>query len=101
MPEIYLPEGELREEFTRRRRRQWLVVVPVIAAMLAFHWIDEIPDTALGGLSQTILLLAALGTVLAALAFSLYNWRCPACSKYLGRTINPKHCGNCGFRLQA
>jgi hypothetical protein len=38
--------------------------------------------------------------VLGALAFTLRNWRCPACEKYLGRSFNPKHCQNCGIQLR-
>jgi len=32
--------------------------------------------------------------------FSLYNWRCPACNKYLGKQRSPKYCSKCGVALQ-
>ena len=35
-----------------------------------------------------------------AILFSLYNWRCPACSKYLGKQRSPKYCSKCGVALQ-
>jgi hypothetical protein len=37
--------------------------------------------------------------ILAAVGFSLWNWRCPACRGYLGRTFNPKFCQKCGVQL--
>jgi hypothetical protein len=38
--------------------------------------------------------------VAGALIFSLRNWRCPACNRYLGRTFNPRYCQGCGFELR-
>jgi rRNA maturation endonuclease Nob1 len=33
------------------------------------------------------------------LIFSLFNWRCPSCNKYLGKAINAKFCAKCGVQL--
>jgi rubrerythrin len=38
--------------------------------------------------------------VVGALVFSLKNWRCPACDKYLGKGISPSFCPKCGVALQ-
>ena len=32
--------------------------------------------------------------------FSLANWRCPACHRFLGRYGNPRFCSKCGAPLQ-
>jgi predicted RNA-binding Zn-ribbon protein involved in translation (DUF1610 family) len=34
------------------------------------------------------------------LVFSLRNWRCPACNKYLGKGTLPHYCPNCGVELR-
>ena len=31
--------------------------------------------------------------------FSLWNWRCPACRSYLGKTSDARHCRRCGVEL--
>ena len=31
---------------------------------------------------------------------TLINWRCPACKKYLGNSINPKTCPHCKAELR-
>jgi rubrerythrin len=38
--------------------------------------------------------------VAGALIFSFVNWRCPACTRYLGRGWNPKFCPKCGVQLR-
>jgi hypothetical protein len=40
--------------------------------------------------------LAILGGVV---LFSFVNYRCPTCYAYLGRSIMPSYCQNCGARL--
>lgn len=42
---------------------------------------------------------AAVVLILGGLGFSLYNWRCPACNKYLGKAMSPKFCAKCGVEL--
>jgi rubrerythrin len=37
----------------------------------------------------------------AAVVFSLFNWRCPACSSYLGKRFNPRFCPSCGAQLHS
>lgn len=40
------------------------------------------------------------GIALAAVGFSLVNWRCPSCNVYLGRGISPRFCSKCGIELR-
>ena len=91
-------ESELRQEYARRRKRQWLIVIPVVVIVLiAMHKVDA-HETYLG-LSSTVVLLLCLGIILGARAFSIYSWRCPACSTYVGRG-NPTFCPECEFKLK-
>jgi hypothetical protein len=47
---------------------------------------------------------AGIGLFVAALAailiFTLQNWRCPACRKYLGKGAFPRFCPRCGVALK-
>lgn len=90
--------AELRELFKRRRRRQWLVGLPMLGAYGLFILLDKTDSSA--GLQSTVLIIGACAFTLAAVGFSVWNWRCPSCDRYLGRNMNLKICGNCGFRLR-
>jgi hypothetical protein len=37
---------------------------------------------------------------LALLAYSFRNWRCPACSAYLGKRLDGGRCRSCGVQLR-
>ena len=91
---------EIRRTFAKRRRNQlWLLVVfaPIVFGELLYQ--RHVAATVLGMSPQVaapiFLVLAVVG-----LLYSLRNWRCPACSKYLGRSINARNCLNCGVRLR-
>jgi hypothetical protein len=91
-------ESELRQEYARRRKRQWSIVIPVVVIVVIATQMVDSHKTYLG-LSSTVVLLLGLGIILGALAFSVYNWRCPACSSYVGRG-NPTFCPECEFKLK-
>ena len=97
MPSLQ-PEPELREEFARRRTRQLVLIVPVGIALVMVHFFDSKAEVS--GLVSTGIILGGLAVVLGGLAFSVWNWRCPSCDGYLGRSINPRHCSKCGFKLR-
>ena len=94
-----LPESELQQQFARRRTRQWILVLPVLAVILLMRSIDK--GSSVFGLPSEVLAIVGLVLVVGAVAFTFYNWRCPACEKYLGRAINPRFCQKCGFKLRA
>ncbi len=90
---------EFIQEFGRRRKRQLTVTLPVMVVVVLAsldlegeaHYFHFLSLEMLTGL--TILL------VLGILLFSLKNWRCPACNKYLGKGWNPRYCPHCGIQL--
>lgn len=96
-----LPEPDLREEFARRRTRQWLIVIPVALAVIAIRIAGDTKEPTWYGLPTGVVIGIGFAMVIGAIIFSLWNWRCPACSKYLGRGINPSFCAKCGFKLKA
>jgi hypothetical protein len=96
-------EGErerFKAEFALRRRNQIRLLIPVGAvALAATVGRDRAAQTIFGvSIAQLLPLfvLAAFGL----LGFSLWNWRCPACHKYLGRGLGPRHCSSCGIALR-
>ncbi|HEX9780190.1 MAG TPA: hypothetical protein VGB20_03150 [bacterium] len=87
------------EEFGKRRKRQLMLTVPFIAAMvLLFVAKDRV--LAIDGLSQEAFGGIMLVVVVGLLGFSFKNWRCPACNRYLGKAWNPRFCAGCGVPLQ-
>jgi hypothetical protein len=86
----------LKREFVARRRRQAISTVPVglLGLVLALGGWDSL------GLGAQSLTVAVGGGVRGLFAFSLANWRCPACSAYLGQRLNPLRCRACGARLR-
>ncbi|HEV7764479.1 MAG TPA: hypothetical protein VGQ76_05720 [Thermoanaerobaculia bacterium] len=94
-----LPESDLRQDFARRRTRQWLLVIPMVLAIIAIRAADTGEDFVYG-LPSGVVIGIGFALLIGGIIFSLINWRCPACSKYLGKAINPTFCGKCGFKLK-
>ena len=101
MSEQYEPEEwsgerrcELRQSLEERRRRQTLAVRVFAGAVLAL-------------VASGVLLrlpaewwIPAVGIVaLAAVAFRLVNWKCPACGERLPTRRSPDVCPECGLPL--
>jgi hypothetical protein len=52
------------------------------------------------GLPQNVTVGVFMAIVLGVVIFSLTNWRCPECNRYLGKTFNPSFCAGCGTQLR-
>ncbi|SRR6266550_1923767 len=93
-------KSEIKRAFSDRRRKQWLLTAafsPMIVAALLYS--RGVTGTILG-LSGQFGAPLFLALVVIAGIFSFRNWRCPGCSKYLGRAINPRHCPHCMVQLR-
>jgi hypothetical protein len=95
------PEQEeaIVAEFARRRRRQWILVAVGVAPIFVVLALSKSRDEIMGVSTETTGAVAFV-FVLAMLAYSFFNWRCPACSGYLGRGGAPSFCPKCGARLK-
>lgn len=69
------------DEFSRRKLRQWLLAIPIGAAVVGLGWARRYPAHEL----MTLMGPAAVVLALASGIFSYRNWRCPACDAYLGK----------------
>ncbi len=94
-------DREFSRIYAQRRRRQIVllfVVLPVGAVSFVFrltgiHELFGIPT-----LTFVVSLLLFVGLCL---AFSHLNWRCPACGRYLGESLDHSHCPGCGISLSS
>ena len=97
--EVNSSNGEIIEQFKKKRIRQIMAVGPIILAFIALLSVEGNP-TGIFGLPSNIVLGISFALIISVLIFSLFNWRCPACNKYLGKAINPKFCAKCGVQLR-
>ncbi|MGA7104571.1 MAG: hypothetical protein WBX49_04420 [Candidatus Deferrimicrobiaceae bacterium] len=93
-------KAEIRTLFALRRRRQFLISLPLIALIMGFAFLENGNPGAYLGIPPSIVFPGFLAIIAGAILFSLYNWRCPACSNYLGKQRSPKYCSKCGAALQ-
>jgi hypothetical protein len=90
--------AEIIEEFKKKRIRQIMAVGPIILAFIALLSVEG-NSSSIFGLPPNTVLGISFALIISALIFSLFNWRCTACNKYLGKAINPKFCAKCGVQL--
>lgn len=100
MQYIEQQRADFKAEFAKRWKRQILVSLPVVAAILIFAVVTRNAEVPLFGLPPAVIGGIAFALILGTLVFSLLNWRCPACNKYLGKGISPAFCPKCGAPLQ-
>lgn len=56
--------------------------------------------TGFNGVQPGFLAKLSLACLLGMVAFTLVNWRCPACSSPFGGHISPSTCPRCGLPLR-
>ena len=95
-------KAAFRAEFALRRKRQLFVSIPLVVVMLGRHDRHSMtrrkrPFWDSRRRSSVGIFAVVMG---GGLVFSLLNWRCPACARYLGKHINPSFCHRCGVPLR-
>lgn len=94
-------KATFKQQFAERRRRQIILAVPLVALAVGFALLtDEKGSGTPFGVPMTVAGPAFVVLVLGALGFSLWNWRCPACNRYLGKGASPRFCAKCGVPLR-
>ncbi len=82
--------------FKKKKLRQLLVVIIVIPIVILMQSLDVMSlDPEIADIGPKV----CLGIIFILLGFSVYNWRCPACNKYLGKSGIPKYCPKCGEQI--
>ena len=93
---LALVVGRLGVELMAMRVAFVLTLIGIVILLALF---GETPDQVILGMPVTVWGPAFVILFLGGIGFSLYNWRCPACHKYLGKAISPKFCAKCGTAL--
>jgi hypothetical protein len=94
-------KAAFRAEFASRRKRQLLVSIPLVVVMLGVMIVlDDKSKAPALGLSPSVVIGIFAVVMGGGLVFSLLNWRCPACARYLGKHISPSFCHRCGVALR-
>ena len=91
---------ELKAEFAKRRKRQLLATIPIVAVFVVAMVLRGGGDVSFLGIPSSVVVGGVFALILGSIAFSLWNWRCPACNRYLGKGISPSFCSKCGVPLQ-
>lgn len=99
-PQMPLSADQIKSEFAARRKRQLLLLIPVVGLFTFAALVGGGKLAVPASLSLASAKVALFLVVAACVGYSWYNWRCPACKGYLGRGIEPKHCRNCGVELR-
>jgi Mn2+/Fe2+ NRAMP family transporter len=87
------------QAFLVRRTRQFIAIVATVILVLLVAMLYKRSDL-FGEFSKNTLAFAQILVILAFINFTAFNWRCPACKKYMGNDMNPRGCKKCGARLQ-
>jgi hypothetical protein len=85
------------EEYKRRYRRRLLSDGILAVSLFGTMWFLQRP-TVFGIPTGALKLAAFLFFPLYAL-YRYFQWRCPSCNAYLGRSYYPKFCQKCGIQL--
>jgi hypothetical protein len=89
-----------REQFAARRKRQRIATAPAIVFLVALRFFDKNTDRSNLVLAGGAVLILFVAYLVGVGIFSLRNWRCPACDRYLSSSINPTCCPKCGVELK-
>jgi hypothetical protein len=89
--------SRFKEEFAKKQRLQMLFIAPMFVVLIVAVFFPAYGKEM--GLTPETIKWGLLYYVLLAVGLSWYNWRCPACGKYLGRSLWIKYCAKCGAPL--
>ena len=90
---------EIQAQYRARRARQLALAVPAVVVIALLAWVGDDPDAL--GVDEAVVKVAGLAVVGVVLGISYWNWRCPACRKYLGKGISHRFCEGCGVELSS
>ena len=92
--------NSISKDFKRRKRNQWIVAILMIPVFIVLIYPQVTGKTEVFGMDPDTITTWSLIPIILALVYSIYNWRCPSCKKYLGRRINHSSCPRCGISFE-
>lgn len=91
--------NQIMQDFRLRQSRQLLAMALTLFLLLFLVLIYKRTDI-FGEFSKNNIFASQIILIAVFIGFSVFNWRCPSCSKYLGSDINRRICKKCGIRLR-
>ena len=91
---------DIQTSYSQKFRNRLLMIVPFVILLLLFAFLARGTDGDVLGIGRGVFPYAIVVLGVLAASFSLYNWRCPACKRFLGRTLHPRFCPRCGVQLR-
>lgn len=91
--------NQIMRDFRSRLNRQLLAMALTMFLILFLVLIYKRSDI-FGEFSKNSIFTSQIILIAVFIWFSVINWRCPSCNKYLGSGINRRICKKCGIRLQ-
>ena len=92
-------QKQLKREFWLRQGRQLLAIAAALFLVLGIAIVYKRRDL-FGEYPPNTLVTAQIVVIIAFIAFTAFNWRCPSCKKYLGNNIIKRICRHCKARLR-
>jgi len=86
-------------DFRFRLNRQLLAIALTLFLLLFLVLVYKRNDI-FGEFSKNSIFTSQIILIAVFIGFSVINWRCPSCNKYLGSDISRRICKKCGIRLQ-
>tara|TARA_B110000483_G_C18198054_1_gene543932 strand:- start:3620 stop:3949 length:330 start_codon:yes stop_codon:yes gene_type:complete len=95
------PDIVILDKFLKTLEIQKSLRLPAVLALGLFMYIGLSSSQEIFGIPKHPIFFGCLVIIPSIIIFHYFNWRCPACSKYLGR-INPQlhKCPHCTVILQ-
>lgn len=90
---------QIRLGFHQLQSRQIIAIAIAMFIVMLCAVLYKRPGV-LGEYSKAALFSVQVVTIGVFIIFTSYNWRCPACAKFLGADINKHGCRKCGTRLR-
>ena len=92
--------AEFQRLYAKRKGRQRYLAVPLGALLLVMYFSSDKDAATVFGQSLAVVAPLFAAVLIGTAVFSWWNWRCPACNRYLGRSGAKKVCGRCGVVLE-
>jgi len=90
---------QIIQNYGARQSRQYLAIAVTMLLLLFLVLVYKRSDI-FGEVPKSIIFSAQIFCIVAFIVFSAFNWRCPACGKYLGNDIYRPFCRHCRIRLK-
>ena len=97
MEDLENEDEAIKAAYRGKKLRQILLIFPIVGVIFVLSWSKEEPEPF--GFPAEQVQMVGFALVAVALLFSFWNWRCPACHKYLGKKISHRFCDQCGVAL--